>query len=141
MNVSYHWLKELAPTIEDSAAELAERLTYTAVPVDDVLWLGEGLSELVIGKVLSIGKHPNADQLVICQVDVGRDKPVQVVTGAPVVVEGGFYPFVGAGQTLPGGVLVKKVKLRAEPSEGMLCSERDARRVRTGTAAATGPGT
>jgi phenylalanyl-tRNA synthetase beta chain len=125
MNVSYHWLKELAPTIEDSAAELAERLTYTAVPVDDVLWLGEGLSELVIGKVLSIGKHPNADQLVICQVDVGRDKPVQVVTGAPVVVEGGFYPFVGAGQTLPGGVLVKKVKLRAEPSEGMLCSERE----------------
>jgi phenylalanyl-tRNA synthetase beta chain len=125
MNVSYLWLKELAPTIEGSAAELAERLTYTAVPVDDVVWLGEGLSELVIGKVLSIAKHPNADQLVICQVDVGREAPVQVVTGAPVVVEGGFYPYVGAGQTLPGGMVIKKVKLRGEPSEGMLCSERE----------------
>ncbi|NIN73294.1 MAG: phenylalanine--tRNA ligase subunit beta [Gemmatimonadetes bacterium] len=125
MNVSYRWLKELAPTIEDSATELAERLTYTAVPVDDVVWLGEELGELVIGKVLSVAEHPNADKLVICKVDIGRDEPVQVVTGAPVVVEGGFYPYVGAGQTLPGGLLIKKRKMRGEPSEGMLCSERE----------------
>jgi phenylalanyl-tRNA synthetase beta chain len=125
MNVSYRWLKELAPTIEDSATELAERLTYTAVPVDGVVWLGEELGELVIGKVLSVEEHPNADKLVICKVDVGRDELVQVVTGAPVVVEGGFYPYVGAGQTLPGGMLIKKRKMRGEPSEGMLCSERE----------------
>jgi phenylalanyl-tRNA synthetase beta chain len=125
MNVSYRWLKELAPTIDDSAAALAERLTYTAVPVDEVIWLGEGLGELVVGRVDSVSKHPKADRLVICQVDVGRDAPVRVVTGAPVVVEGAFYPFVGAGQALPDGQLVKKVKLRGEPSEGMLCSERE----------------
>jgi phenylalanyl-tRNA synthetase beta chain len=125
MNVSYNWLKRLAPTIEDSPAELAERLTYTAVPVDDIVWLGEGLSELVVGRVVSIRKHPNADKLVICQVDVGRDELAQVVTAAPVVVEGGFYPYVGAGQTLPGGMLIKKRKMRGEPSEGMLCSERE----------------
>ncbi|UCC73249.1 MAG: phenylalanine--tRNA ligase subunit beta [Gemmatimonadota bacterium] len=125
MNVSYRWLKELAPSIEDSAAELAERLTYIAVPVDDIVWLGEGLSDLVVGKVLSVSKHPKADRLVVCQVDVGRQEPVQVVTGAPVVVEGAFYPYVGAGQALPGGQTVKSVKLRGEPSEGMLCSERE----------------
>jgi len=125
MNVSYNWLKRLAPTIKDSPAELAERLTYTAVPVDDIVWLGEGLSELVVGRVLSIGEHPNADKLVICQVDVGRGEQAQVVTGAPVVVEGGFYPYVGAGQTLPGGILIKKRKMRGQASEGMLCSERE----------------
>jgi phenylalanyl-tRNA synthetase beta chain len=125
MNVSYNWLKRLAPTIKDSPAELAERLTYTAVPVDDIVWLGEELSELVVGRVVSIRKHPNADKLVICQVDVGRDELAQVVTGAPVVVEGAFYPYVGAGQTLPGGMLIKKRKMRGEVSEGMLCSERE----------------
>jgi phenylalanyl-tRNA synthetase beta chain len=125
MNVSYRWLKELAPTIDEPAAALAERITYTAVPVDEVIWLGEGLTELVVGRVMSIAKHPQADRLVICQVDIGQGEPVQVVTGAPVVVEGGFYPFVGAGQALPDGQAVKRVKLRGEYSEGMLCSERE----------------
>jgi phenylalanyl-tRNA synthetase beta chain len=125
MNVSYRWLKQLAPTIEESAAEVAERLTYTAVPVDDVVWLGDGVEELVIARVESVAKHPKADRLVICKVDAGRDGPVQVVTGAPVVVEGGYYPFVGAGQTLPGGVEIKRAKLRGEYSEGMLCSEKE----------------
>ncbi len=125
MNVSYRWLKSLAPALKESAAELAERLTYTAVPVDDVVWLGENLAELVVGHVLQVDKHPSADRLVICQVDIGRDEPVRVVTGAPVVVEGGYYPYVGAGQALPGGQLIKKVKLRGESSDGMLCSERE----------------
>ncbi|MGD8866416.1 MAG: phenylalanine--tRNA ligase subunit beta [Gemmatimonadales bacterium] len=125
MIVSYRWLIELAPTIEDSPKRLAERLTYTAVPVDDVLWLGEGLEELVVARVESVAPHPRADRLVICKVDAGRDEPVQVVTGAPVVVEGGFYPFVGVGQTLPGGIVIKRAKLRGEYSEGMLCSEKE----------------
>ncbi len=125
MNVSYRWLKELAPTIDGSADAVAERLTYTAVPVDDVVWLGKGLEELVVARVDKISKHPRADRLVICQVDAGRGEPAQVVTGAPVVVKGGFYPFVGVGQTLPNGMVIKRVKLRGEISEGMLCSERE----------------
>ncbi len=125
MKVSYRWLKALAPTIPGSAQTLAERLTYTAVPVDEVSWLGAGLGELVVGRVAKITQHPKADRLVICQVDAGRSQPVQVVTGAPVVVEGGFYPFVGVGQTLPGGQQIKSVKLRGETSQGMLCSERE----------------
>lgn len=125
MIASYRWLKELAPTIEDSPKDLAERLTYTAVPVDDVVWLGHGLEELVVARVESVSPHPRADRLVICQVDAGRGDLVQVVTGAPVVVEGGYYPFVGVGQTLPGGLTIKRAKLRGEYSEGMLCSEKE----------------
>jgi phenylalanyl-tRNA synthetase beta chain len=125
MNVSYCWLRELAPTIDGSVEALAERLTHTAVPVDGVAWLGTGLEDLVVARVDKVEAHPKADRLVICQVDAGRAEPVQVVTGAPVVVEGGYYPYVGAGQTLPGGMFIKKVKLRGEPSEGMLCSERE----------------
>jgi phenylalanyl-tRNA synthetase beta chain len=125
MNVSYRWLKELAPTLEESAEAVAERLTFRAVPVDDIAWLGAGLDDLVVARVEKVTRHPKANRLVICRVDAGRDAPVQVVTGAPVVVEGGFYAFVGAGQSLPGGELIKRVKLRGEHSEGMLCSERE----------------
>ena len=125
MNISYRWLRGLAPTIGESAEAVARRFTYTAVPVDDVTWLGEGLDELVVARVEVVAQHPKADRLVVCQVDAGRGAPVQVVTGAPVVVEGAFYAYVGAGQALPGGQPVKRVKLRGEPSEGMLCSERE----------------
>lgn len=125
MNVSHRWLKALAPTIDGSASDLAKRLTYTAVPVDEVVWLGAGLEDIVVGRVESVSKHPNANRLVICQVDIGGDAPVQVVTGAPKVVEGGFYPFVGAGSSLLGGQLIKRAKLRDVYSEGMLCSERE----------------
>ncbi len=125
MNISYRWLKELAPTIDEPAEAVAERLTFTAVPVDEIIWLGQDLNELVVARVDKVTKHPNADRLVVCQVDTGRGEPVRVVTGAPDVVEGGYYPFVGAGQTLPNGQLIKKSKLRGELSEGMLCSERE----------------
>lgn len=125
MNVSLRWLRELAPTIQGSAEELAHRLTHTAVPVEDLRWLGQGLDQLVVGQVVQISAHPRADRLVVCQVDIGGNQPVQVVTGAPNVQEGAYYPFVGVGQTLPGGQLIKKVKLRGEASEGMLCSERE----------------
>ncbi len=125
MNVSYRWLQRLAPTISESAQAVAERLTDTAVPVDEVVWLGEGLDDIVIGRVAQVSKHPNADRLVVCKVDIGSDESVQVVTGAPNVFENAFYPFVGVGSTLPGGLTIKRTKLRGEYSEGMLCSERE----------------
>ncbi len=127
MNVSQRWLKALAPSISESAEALAERLTRTAVPVDEVVWLGEGLRDVVVGRVDRVEVHPNADRLVLCAVDRGQGEPVQVVTGASVVVEGAFYPFVGIGQALPDGEVMKRVKLRGEYSEGMLCSERELR--------------
>ena len=118
-------MKAIAPTIHASAEELARQITHSAVPVEEVRWLGHGLEELVVGRVLQVSEHPRADRLVICAVDIGAPEPVQVVTGAPKVRVGAFYPFVGAGQTLPGGPLIQRVKLRGEYSEGMLCSERE----------------
>lgn len=125
MNISYRWLQELAPKIAETAEALADRLTRTNVPVEDLRWLGAGLEELVVARVTRVSEHPRADRLVICQVDVGAGNPRQVVTGAPNVVEGACYPFVAAGQRLPAGQEIQRVKLRGEYSEGMLCSERE----------------
>ncbi|MEE8521636.1 MAG: phenylalanine--tRNA ligase subunit beta [Gemmatimonadota bacterium] len=125
MNVSYRWLQKLAPTIVGPALAVAERLTGIAVAVDEVIWLGSGLQDIVIGQVEEIASHPNADRLVVCQVNVGGKSTAQVVTGAPKVTQGAFYPFVGVGGTLPGGLSIKRAKLRGEYSEGMLCSERE----------------
>lgn len=125
MKVSLRWLKDIAPTIQASAEEVAHQITHTAVPVEEVRWLGHGLEELVVGRVRKASEHPRADRLVVCEVDVGSAKPIQVVTGAPNVREGAFYPFVGTGQMLPGGQPIQRVKLRGEYSEGMLCSERE----------------
>ncbi len=112
MNVSYRWLQKLAPTIVGPALAVAERLTGIAVAVDEVIWLGSGLQDIVIGQVEKIASHPNADRLVVCQVNVGGASTAQVVTGAPKVTQGAFYPFVGVGGTLPGGLSIKRAKLR-----------------------------
>lgn len=124
MNVSYRWLKELAPTIPGSAQEAADRITNLGAAVDDVVPLGRGLEGVVIGRVERVRRHPNADRLVLCDVRVGNGT-VQVVTGALKVVEGGYYAFIGAGGTLPGGVKIERAKLRGVVSDGMLCSERE----------------
>lgn len=124
MNISLQWLKDIAPTLTGSAREVADTLTQTAVPVDEVIPLAAGLEPIVVGRVVGVREHPNADRLVICDVEIGGEA-VQVVTGAPNVVEGAFYPFVGAGMTLPNGQRIEEVELRGELSQGMLCSERE----------------
>ncbi len=125
MNVSYRWLQKLAPTIVEPPEAVAERLTAVAVPVDEVVSLGGKFQDIVVGRVIEVASHPNADRLFICQVDTGAAESVQVVTGAPKVAAGACYPFVGVGGTLPGGLTLKRAKLRGEYSEGMLCSERE----------------
>lgn len=93
-------------------------------PVDELLELGAELEDVVIARVEAVRPHPNADRLRLCTVDAGG-VPLQVVCGAPNVEGGGFYPFVGVGSTLPGGMAIRKAKLRGEESEGMLCSARE----------------
>ncbi|HSW29572.1 MAG TPA: phenylalanine--tRNA ligase subunit beta [Longimicrobiales bacterium] len=121
MNVSYRWLKDMVPGLELSPDAVAAHLTLRGAPVEGMHSPGAELGEVVIGKVITAGRHPNADRLSLCTVDAGKGV-VSVVCGAPNVKVGSWYPFIPAGCTLPGGVVIKKSKIRGELSEGMLCS-------------------
>ncbi len=125
MNISYRWLRDLAPGIRDEPETLADRLGMLGAPVEDLVRLASGLEEVVVGRVISSRPHPNADRLSLCEVDAGAGAQVQVVCGAPVVEEGALYPFAPAGTTLPGGLKLRRAKIRGEYSNGMLCSERE----------------
>ena len=124
MNISYDWLKSLAPGLSESPDELAERLALLGAPVEEITPVAAGLEDLIIGQVKAVRGHPNADRLSLCEVDNGEEV-VQVVCGAPVIEEGGFYPFAPAGITLPGGLELRRAKIRGEYSNGMLCSEKE----------------
>ncbi len=123
MNVSLRWLHALAPDLREvSPEDLAHRLTHLGYPVEGIERLGEGLDDIVVARVRSVRPHPNADRLRVCEVE-GGEGVVQVVCGAPNVEAGGWYPLAPVGATLPGGMTIRKAKLRGEVSEGMLCSE------------------
>ena len=124
MNVSYNWLKAIAPGIEGSAQDIAERLALLGAPVDEVVDLGAELGDVIIARVEEVWQHPNADRLRVTRVNAGGAM-VQVVCGAPNVEAGSYYPFAPVGARLPGGVEIRKAKLRGEASEGMLCSARE----------------
>lgn len=124
MNVSFRWLKDIAPSIREDPSTLAETLGMLGAPVEETMTPGAGLDDIIVARVLERGSHPNADRLSLCTVDAGGE-PVQVVCGAPVIEEGGLYPFAPVGATLPGGVTIRKAKIRGEHSQGMLCSERE----------------
>ncbi|MDH3297189.1 MAG: phenylalanine--tRNA ligase subunit beta, partial [Gemmatimonadota bacterium] len=124
MEISVAWLRALAPTIAGEAEELGQRLSLQAVAVDKIEHIGRGLEDVVVGRVLSAERHPKADRLTLCQVDAGGE-PVEVVCGAPNVVEGALYPFVGPGGSLPGGFQIECRQIRGVVSNGMLCSEQE----------------
>lgn len=125
MNISYHWLKALAPGLEDSPAQVADRLALYGAPVDEMVSLGAAIEDVVIGRIERVEKHPNADRLSLCIVDAGGAEPLQVVCGAPNVRAGTFYPFAPVGAALPGGIKIRRAKIRGVESQGMLCSERE----------------
>ncbi|HAR3494578.1 TPA: phenylalanine--tRNA ligase subunit beta [Staphylococcus aureus] len=121
MLISNEWLKEYA-TIDDSVSDLAERITRTGIEVDDLIDYTKDIKNLVVGFVKSKEKHPDADKLNVCQVDIGEDEPVQIVCGAPNVDAGQYVIVAKVGGRLPGGIKIKRAKLRGERSEGMICS-------------------
>lgn len=121
MNLSMKWLSDYVD-IDVNPREYAEALTMSGSKVEGYEIEGSEISNVVVGKVLSIEKHPDADKLVVCQVDVGKEAPVQIVTGATNVVVGALVPVCLDGALLPGGKKIKKGKLRGVVSEGMLCS-------------------
>ncbi|HAR5137739.1 TPA: phenylalanine--tRNA ligase subunit beta [Staphylococcus aureus] len=121
MLISNEWLKEYV-TIDDSVSNLAERITRTGIEVDDLIDYTKDIKNLVVGFVKSKEKHPDADKLNVCQVDIGEDEPVQIVCGAPNVDAKQYVIVAKVGGRLPGGIKIKRAKLRGERSEGMICS-------------------
>lgn len=121
MKLSKKWLNDYVPCNKDNR-DFFEALTMSGSKVESWEVQGEEITNVVIGKILKIEKHPDADKLVICQVEVGKDAPIQIVTGATNVFEGAIVPVALDNSTLPGGVKIKKGKLRGVESCGMLCS-------------------
>lgn len=121
MLVSKEWLSEYI-NIDANTEDLAEKITRSGIEVDSVTHYGDDIKKLVVGHVVSKEKHPEADKLNICIVDVGEEEPVQIVCGAPNVDKDQYVIVVRVGGRLPGGVKIKRAKLRGEVSEGMICS-------------------
>ncbi|RKD27292.1 phenylalanyl-tRNA synthetase beta subunit [Caminicella sporogenes DSM 14501] len=121
MLVPVNWLKEYVNIDDISIEELEERLVMSGSKTECVLKTAREVEGVVVGKIVEVVKHPNADKLLITKVDVGENV-VQIVTGAQNIKEGDIVPVALVGAKLPGGIKIKKGKLRGEVSNGMLCS-------------------
>ncbi|MFS0593525.1 phenylalanine--tRNA ligase subunit beta [Cytobacillus horneckiae] len=122
MYVSYKWLQDYVDLSGITPDELAEKITKSGIEVEGVATLNEGISGVVVGYVLEKEKHPSADKLNKCQVDLGDGETVQIICGAPNVDKGQKVAVATVGAVLPGNFKIKKAKLRGEASNGMICS-------------------
>lgn len=120
MKASIEWLKEYSD-IKVSSKELCDILTMTGSKVEGIEEKGNDIKNVVVGKILKIEKHPDADKLVVTQVNVGSET-LQIVTGADNIKEGDIVPIAKDGADLPGGIHIKTGKLRGVESCGMMCS-------------------
>lgn len=125
MNISIRWLSRYVDLSDQRPEDIADNLTMSTAEVEGVTAFAAGLDELVIGHVLERDKHPNADKLSICKVDLGKGEPSQIICGAPNVAAGQRVVVIQPGQVLPDGTKIKKGKIRGEESLGMICSERE----------------
>ena len=121
MKFSYNWLKELSDTIK-SAEGVAEDLTMHSFEVEGLEKIGEDLEKVVVGKILEIEKHPNADKLQVTKTDIG-EKVLQIVCGAPNILVGDIVPVALVGAKLPNGMEIREAEIRGVKSFGMLCAE------------------
>lgn len=121
MNLSMKWLSDYV-TLDTTVKEFCAAMTMSGSKVEVATEEGSEIKNVVVGKLLSVVPHENSDHLVVCQVDVGQEQPIQIVTGAPNVKAGDIVPVALCGAELPNGVKIKKGKLRGVESNGMLCS-------------------
>ncbi len=131
MDTSLSWIKAYVPDLDVTAQEYTDAMTLSGTKVEGYKALDADLENIIIGQILKIERHPDADKLVVCQVDIGGEAPIQIVTGAPNVEEGQKIPVVldggrvaggHDGKMTPGGIKIKKGKLRGVESNGMMCS-------------------
>lgn len=125
MKVSTEWLSDYISLDGVNIEELAEQITRSGIEIDSVENRNKGVSNVVVGYVKSKEKHPDADKLNVCIVDAGQDEELQIVCGAKNVAAGQKVPVALVGAKLPGGIEIKKAKLRGVPSQGMICSEKE----------------
>ena len=121
MKVSLSWLKDFVD-IDVDVNTLADKLVSAGFEVEEIIDASANMKNVVLGKIVKLEKHPDADKLQICQIDVGKDELVQIVTGAQNVSEGDLVPVALDNSLLPTGQEIKKGKLRGVASNGMLCS-------------------
>ena len=131
MNTSLSWIKAYVPELHVAAQEFTDAMTLSGSKVEGFTRMDEDLEHIVIGQIEKIERHPDADKLIVCQVSVGGGQTIQIVTGAPNVKEGDKVPVVldggrvaggHDGKMTPGGIRIKKGKLRGIESNGMMCS-------------------
>lgn len=131
MRTSLEWIRSMVPELSCTAQEYMDAMTLSGSKVEGYEELDADLEKIVIGQIEKIEKHPDADKLIICQVNVGTGENIQIVTGAPnvkggdkvpVVLDGGRVAGGHDGKKTPGGVKIKKGKLRGVESFGMMCS-------------------
>ncbi|SFS72661.1 phenylalanine--tRNA ligase subunit beta [Marininema halotolerans] len=125
MLVSYRWLQKYVDLKETTPAQLAEALTRGGIEVDVIENRDGGVEKVIVGEVVGMEPHPDADKLRVCSVDVGTDELLQIVCGAANVAPGQKVPVAIHGAKLPGGIKIKKSKLRGVPSQGMICSAKE----------------
>ncbi|MBD5538737.1 MAG: phenylalanine--tRNA ligase subunit beta, partial [Desulfovibrio sp.] len=124
MLLSLSWLREFTP-YEGTAEALGDRLTMLGLELEDIIRPFADIADIRVGKVTLCEPHPDSDHLHCCKVDVGDDQILDIVCGAPNVATGQIVPVALVGTRLPDGTVIKKAKLRGQPSMGMICSERE----------------
>ena len=124
MKITYAWLNEFTP-LNQTPAELAQRLTLSGLEVESVAPVAPPFRGVVVGEVLECGRHPDADKLSLCQVTTDGKDRLAVVCGARNVRAGLKVAVAKVGAELPGGLVIKRTKIRGVESNGMLCSARE----------------
>lgn len=124
MLLSLNWLRQFVP-YTGTAEDLGDRLTMLGLELEEISRPFESIKELVIGKVLTCEDHPDSDHLHVCTVDLGEEEPATIVCGAKNIAANQIVVVAPVGSTMPGGLQIKKTKLRGVPSFGMICSERE----------------
>ncbi len=124
MLLSLAWLREFVP-FEGTAEQLGDRLTMLGLELEEIRRPFDAIRTIVVGHVVERAKHPEADKLSVCKVDAGQGELLDIVCGAPNVAAGQKVPVALVGTAMPGGMVIKKAKLRGQPSHGMICSERE----------------
>lgn len=124
MLLSLKWLREFVP-FEGTPEALGERFTMLGLELEEVIKPYDAIKDMVVGHVVACDRHPEADKLSVCKVDVGGEEVLDIVCGAPNVAVGQKVPVAVVGTVMPDGMVIKKAKLRGMPSHGMICSERE----------------